>query len=108
MVRVSALAIALLLIAGSYARAQSPIPITACETITKKGNYVLASNLVAPFGSDCLVISSSHVSIDMSGWAITAACPSSNPLCLPFELGVEALAEAKPALAEARPERGRR
>jgi hypothetical protein len=86
-VRVSALAIALLLIAGSYARAQSPIPITACETITKKGTYALANDLVAPFGSDCLVISSPHVTIDMSGWAIIAACPSSEPLCPPIELG---------------------
>jgi len=46
MIRVSALSIALLLIAGSYARAQSPVPITACETITEKGNYVLANDLL--------------------------------------------------------------
>lgn len=87
MIRITALATGILLLAASYALAQSPIPITACGNITAHGNYVLASNLVASYGDDCLIISSSHINIDMNGWAITAACPPSNPDCPPFELG---------------------
>jgi hypothetical protein len=64
-----------------------PIPITDCETITQPGAYVVENNLVASYTEDCLVISSSHVSVDMNGSAITSACPPSNPGCPPIQSG---------------------
>jgi hypothetical protein len=69
---------------------RSPIPITNCENITQPGKYVLNNDLVLSTvpGSgtgDCLVISSSHVNIDMSSRTINVACPPS-PDC-PVALG---------------------
>jgi hypothetical protein len=69
---------------GFVAQAAS-IPITDCGSIAQAGTYVAENNLVAPFDQDCLVISSSHVRIDMNGKAITAACLS--PSCIPTGSG---------------------
>lgn len=69
---------------GFVAQAAS-IPITDCGSIAQRGTYVVENDLVAPFGEDCLVINSSHVSIDMNGKVINAACLSPN--CLPTGSG---------------------
>jgi hypothetical protein len=60
----------------------SAAPIANCENITQPGDYVLTNNLVLTAshqgigeGGDCLVISSSHVNIDLDGRTITIACP---------------------------------
>lgn len=72
---------------------RSPIPISECEDITQPGNYVLTNDLVLTAsgqnyggGGNCLVISSSHVSVDMRGWKIAVACQPF-PSC-PSEFGV--------------------
>jgi hypothetical protein len=64
-----------------------PTAITDCGNITQPGAYVAENNLVASYNDDCLVISSSHVSIDMNGNAMTSACPPSNPGCPPIGSG---------------------
>lgn len=65
-----------------FAAQDPPVPVSDCESITHPGNYVLANDLVLAAteqhfgqGGNCLVISASHVKIDMSGWTITVACP---------------------------------
>ena len=70
---------------GSPARC-STIPISECEAIAQPGNYVLINDLVltatAPgygAGGNCLVVKSSHVNIDLGGWAITVVCPPFSP-----------------------------
>ena len=70
----------------------TPIPISDCENITQPGNYVLANDLVLTAsvldvgqGGNCLVISSSHVKINLSGHTITVACPPFSSC--PAELG---------------------
>jgi hypothetical protein len=78
--------------ARKFAAQNPPIPIADCETITQPGNYVLANDLVLTAsvlgvgqGGNCLVISSSHVKIDLNARKITVACPPFN-VC-PEELG---------------------
>lgn len=44
-------------------------PITACGNITIRGSYVLANNLSA--AGNCLVIQTSRVTVDLSGFSIT-------------------------------------
>ncbi len=73
--------------------AQAPIPISKCENISQPGNYALTNNLVLTAGTqdygeggNCLVISSSHVSINLDGWTISIACPPFS-FC-PSEYGV--------------------
>ena len=78
-------AVALFLIvvnARGFAAQNSPIPILDCENITQPGSYVLENDLVLTAsvnsvgqGGNCLVISSPHVKIDLSGRTITVACP---------------------------------
>jgi hypothetical protein len=46
-----------------------PTTITACQTISKPGSYVLSGNL-SGYG-DCLVITASFVTIDLQGFLIT-------------------------------------
>ncbi len=60
----------------------SPTPISDCEDITQRGNYVLTNDLMLTAsgigygeGGDCLVISSSHVSINLDGWTMYVVCP---------------------------------
>jgi len=79
----AAVALFLIVLSGKgFAAQRSPIPIFDCENITHPGNYVLANDLVLTAssqgfgeGGNCLVISSSHVNVDLSGWSITIACP---------------------------------
>lgn len=47
----------------------APLPITACGNLTARGSYVLAKNLTA--AGNCLVIQTSRVTIDLSGFSIT-------------------------------------
>lgn len=79
--------------AHGLAARQSPIPISDCEDITQPGNYALTNDLVLTAdgqdyggGGNCLVISSSHVRIDLGGWTISIACPPSSSC--PSEYGV--------------------
>lgn len=68
--------------ARAFAAQGSSIPISDCEDITQSGNYVLTNDLVLTaseqnYGArgNCLVVSSSHVKIDLGGWTISIACP---------------------------------
>ena len=84
----AAVAISLVVLNAKVVAAQGvPIAITDCGNITQPGAYVAENNLVASYNEDCLVISSSHVSIDMNGAAMTSACPPSNPGCPPIGAG---------------------
>src|ERR1700722_5476326 len=60
-----------LVVLSSNGFAKPPIPLTDCETITKRGNYVLENDLVTSPQENCLVISSSHVNVDLNGRTIT-------------------------------------
>jgi hypothetical protein len=80
--------------ARGVAAQNSPIPISDCENITEPGSYVLENDLVLTSsvqnvgqGGNCLVISSSHVKINLSGRTITVACPPFSPSTCPAELG---------------------
>jgi Right handed beta helix region len=70
--------------------AKPPIPVTDCETITKRGNYILQNDLVLPAGQgangNCLVISASHVNVDLKGRTIASACFFPDG-CPPFAQG---------------------
>jgi hypothetical protein len=71
-----------LLLLNTNGFAKPPIPLTDCETITHRGNYILENDLVLPLIysggqggiGNCLVISSPHVKIDLNGLTITTAC----------------------------------
>jgi hypothetical protein len=52
------------------ARAQGPIEIEQCQTISHPGSYKLVNNLSAPIGADCLDITVSFVTIDLGGFTI--------------------------------------
>jgi hypothetical protein len=60
---------ATILVPGPGARA-APIAITACQTISQPGSYVLANNLTG--SGDCLVITTSFVTINLAGFSIKA------------------------------------
>jgi hypothetical protein len=63
------------------------IPLTDCETITQRGNYILENDLVLTLGQgngNCLVINSSHVNVNLNGRSITIDCPAG---CYPGEVG---------------------
>jgi hypothetical protein len=77
----------LIVLSGKGFAQNSTTPITDCEDITQPGNYVLTNDLelIASSrgygqGGDCLVVTSSHVNIDMGGWTIYVACV---PICPP-------------------------
>jgi hypothetical protein len=61
---------ATILVPGPGARA-APIAITACQTISQPGSYVLANNLTG--SGDCLVIITSFVTINLAGFSISAS-----------------------------------
>ena len=100
--RVSVGAAIALLLTGlgteGFAAQRSPIPISVCENITQPGNYVLTNNLVLDTsdlnyddygqGGNCLVISSSHVNLNLNGWTITIACPPLSFSYCPSATGV--------------------
>ena len=54
------------------AKAASPIPITACQSITATGYYQV-QNALSSAGGDCLVIQASNVTLDLNGYAISGA-----------------------------------
>src|SRR6202022_4684803 len=54
------------------AKAASPIPITACQSITATGYYQVQKALSSA-GGDCLVIQASNVTLDLNGKAISGA-----------------------------------
>jgi hypothetical protein len=94
-------AIALLLTvlgAEGFAAQRSPVPISVCETIAQPGNYVLTNNLVLDTsdlnyddygeGGNCLVVSSSHVNLNLNGWTIAIACPPLSFSYCPSAYGV--------------------
>jgi hypothetical protein len=60
---------ATILVPGPGARA-APTAITACQTISQPGSYVLANNLTG--SGDCLVITTSFVTINLAGFSIKA------------------------------------
>jgi hypothetical protein len=92
-------AVALILIvlhARAFAAHNLPTAISQCGSITHPGNYVLANDLEVTItgngpggrnGDNCIIISSSHVNIDLSGRMITIYCPVQNGFCLPEEEG---------------------
>jgi len=54
------------IVAGPGAQA-APTAITACQTISQPGSYVLANNLFNPnFAATCLIITASDVSLSTS------------------------------------------
>src|SRR5258708_8181604 len=60
----------------------SPTSISDCEDITQPANYFLTNDLVLSAsrvgygeGGDCLVISSSHLNINLGGWTMYVVCP---------------------------------
>jgi Right handed beta helix region len=69
--------------------AKPPIPLTDCETITQRGNYILENDLVLTLDAgggngNCLVINSSHVNVDLNGRAITCILSAGFPIpCSP-------------------------
>ena len=73
--------------------AKPPIPLTKCETITRRGNYILANDLVLTLNTrggngNCLVINSSHVNVDLNGQAITCVLSGGFPTPCGPELGL--------------------
>jgi hypothetical protein len=64
-----ALAIGAALVAGGATA--EPTQITACQTLSASGSYVLANNLNP--SADCLVIDAESVTIDLAGFSIVGA-----------------------------------
>jgi len=67
--------------ADGFAAQNLPIPITECGEIAQPGKYVLENDLTLPeseqgngVGGTCLVISASHVKIDLNGLTIGLEC----------------------------------
>ena len=52
------------------ARAAEPVPISACQKITRPGRYELARDLEATAGSDCIEILAARVDLDLNGFSI--------------------------------------
>jgi len=66
---------AMILGAGPAAQA-APTAITACQTISAPGSYVLANNLDIPSAAgNCLVITGASVSINLAGFSISGNGP---------------------------------
>lgn len=67
-----------LIVLSTNGFAKPPIPVTDCETITKRGNYILQNDLLLPGGQgangNCLVISASHVNVNLNSRTIASAC----------------------------------
>jgi hypothetical protein len=47
-----------------------PTTITACQTISQPGSYVLTTNISAPINGNCLVITTGPVTVDLQGFTI--------------------------------------
>jgi hypothetical protein len=64
------LALGATIVVGPGAQA-APTAITACQTISQSGSYVLANNLFnTPFGITCLIITVNDVTVDLAGFSI--------------------------------------
>ena len=61
---------AIVLAPGAVAR--EPTVITACQTISQPGRYLLAHSLLINNGGPCLVITASGVTIDLDGFSVEA------------------------------------
>jgi parallel beta-helix repeat protein len=59
-------------------RAEGPIEIEKCQTISKPGSYKLVKNLVAGTG-DCLLINANFVTIDLTGFSINGGGITTTP-----------------------------
>src|SRR5271156_853351 len=78
-------AVAILVIglnANGFAAQKSAVPISECGEIAQPGTYVLENDLMLPAteqgygdGGTCLVITASHVKVDMDGHTIGLTCP---------------------------------
>jgi hypothetical protein len=69
-------AISLAPVAGAQVqdtRAEGPIEIEQCQTISHPGSYKLVNNLIAT--GDCLVITVSFVTVDLAGFTISGGGP---------------------------------
>jgi hypothetical protein len=53
-------------------RQEGPIEIEKCQTISKPGSYKLVENLTARANTDCLVIITGFVTIDLAGFSISS------------------------------------
>jgi parallel beta-helix repeat protein len=47
----------------------APQPISACQTISASGSYILTGNLTAT--GDCLLVAADNITIDLDGYTIT-------------------------------------
>jgi hypothetical protein len=65
-----ALISALMLTSGVVSVARAENPVTACGTIDAPGSYIVTNNLVGPDTGDCLLVTSSFVTIDLGGFQI--------------------------------------
>ena len=61
---------AAILVPGRGAQAD-PTVITACQEINQPGSYVLANDIGALSGPDCLTITASFVTIDLAGFLVS-------------------------------------
>jgi parallel beta-helix repeat protein len=52
--------------------AREPTVITACQTISQPGRYVLANSILTASGGPCLTITASGVTIDLDGFFVGA------------------------------------
>jgi hypothetical protein len=89
---ISGAAALVLIVLSTNGFAKPPIPVTGCETISKRGNYVLENDLVFTLnpggGGNCLVINSSHVNVDLNGQAITCILSGGFPTPCGPEFGL--------------------
>ena len=53
--------------------AREPTVITACQTISQPGRYLLANSIIINNGGPCLEITASGVTIDLDGFFVAAA-----------------------------------
>lgn len=67
------LAIGLTLLSLAPARAQPPIPVTACTKISKAGLYEVNPPGLTSTGGDCLIVSAANVILYLNGFPITGA-----------------------------------
>jgi hypothetical protein len=47
------------------------LPVTACETISTSGYYILQNNLTQSTNGHCIIIAASDVTLNLAGWNIT-------------------------------------
>jgi hypothetical protein len=73
------------IILGPRAGAQAaPTPITQCQSIDNPGSYVLANNLTAATGLNCLTINAEFVTINLAGFRINCNTGALNGISASF------------------------